>query len=149
MNGEVVHKENMPQNMASWDLVYHMLRANVDGVNSEYCQVPKGDQDDGRVKHLHGHRVTGLKEKNDKVLVQYVTNDGRNGELEADLVIGADGPGSTVRSILAPGIERENAGYVAIRGTVPENEASPKTQATLKKSHHVLPRAGHLDCELS
>jgi 2-polyprenyl-6-methoxyphenol hydroxylase-like FAD-dependent oxidoreductase len=126
-DGEIVHKEDMRQNMTSWDLVYHMLRANVDGVKSDYCEVPEDDNNDGRVKHLHGHKVTGLNEKGEKIVVQYETHDGKNGEMEADLVIGADGPSSTIRSILTPNVERKYAGYVALRGTVTETEVSPKT----------------------
>lgn len=126
-DGEVVHKEDMRQNMTSWDLVYHMLRANVDGVKSEYCEVPKEDANESRVKHLHGHKVTGLEEREDKVVVKYDIQDGPSGEMEADLVIGADGPSSTIRSVLTPGVERKYAGYVALRGTVPENDVTPKT----------------------
>ncbi|KAF2819293.1 monooxygenase [Ophiobolus disseminans] len=127
-NGKVVHYEDVRQNMTSWDLVYHMLRANVDGVKSAYCEVPDEDKDDGRVKHLHGHKVTGLKEKEDKMVVNYEASDGNEGEMEADLVIGADGPSSTVRSLLAPQVERKYAGYVALRGTVQEDEASPEAR---------------------
>jgi 2-polyprenyl-6-methoxyphenol hydroxylase-like FAD-dependent oxidoreductase len=132
-DGEIVHKEDMQQNMTSWDLVYHMLRANVDGVKSDYCEVPKEDADEKRVKHLHGHKVTGLEEKGDKVVVRYETPEGDKGEMEADLVVGADGPSSTIRSILTPNVERTYAGYVALRGTVPENEASPKTLEAFKE----------------
>jgi 2-polyprenyl-6-methoxyphenol hydroxylase-like FAD-dependent oxidoreductase len=124
-DGEIIHKEDTNQYMTSWDLVYHVLRANVDGVKSDYCEVPKEDANDGKVKHLHGHKVTGLGEERDKVIVQYETNEGKSGEMEADLVIGADGPSSTIRSMLTPNVERKYAGYVALRGTVPENEASP------------------------
>lgn len=74
--GEIVHKEDMRQNMTSWDLVYHMLRANVDGVKSEYCEVPMEDANESRVKHLHGHKVTGLEEKGDKMVIRFDTNDG-------------------------------------------------------------------------
>ncbi|KAJ4298202.1 hypothetical protein N0V90_006101 [Kalmusia sp. IMI 367209] len=46
-DGEIVHKEDMVQNMTSWDLVYYMLRANVDYVESEYCKVPERRTDEG------------------------------------------------------------------------------------------------------
>jgi 2-polyprenyl-6-methoxyphenol hydroxylase-like FAD-dependent oxidoreductase len=127
-DGEIVHKEDMRQNMTSWDLVYHMLRANVDGVKSDYCEVPKEDEKDDSVKHLHGHKVIGLEEKDDKVVIQYETTEGKKGKMDADLVIGADGPSSMIRTILTPGVERKYAGYVALRGTVPENSVSPKTR---------------------
>lgn len=126
-DGQIVHKEDMRQNMTSWDLVYHMLRANVDGVESEYCDVPKDDESAGIVKHLHGHKVTAVHDKGDKMIVHYEKNNGITGEVEADLIIGADGPSSTIRSILAPTVERTYAGYVALRGTVREDEVSPNT----------------------
>ncbi|OAK97040.1 FAD/NAD(P)-binding domain-containing protein [Phaeosphaeriaceae sp. SRC1lsM3a] len=156
--GEIVHKEDMRQNMTSWDLVYHMLRANVDGVKSEYCEVSMEDANESRVKHLHGHKVTGLEEKGDKMVIRFDTNDGSrlkmqvkqqvsrplsnnifsqkqadpklgaNREMEADLVIGADGPSSTIRSLFAPDVERKYAGYVALRGTVSENDVTAKTR---------------------
>ncbi|KAH7346943.1 hypothetical protein BKA66DRAFT_433203, partial [Pyrenochaeta sp. MPI-SDFR-AT-0127] len=126
-HGEIIHKEDMRQNMTSWDLVYHMLRANVDEVKSEYCEVPKEDELASKVTHLHGHKVVGLEEDGDKVIAKYETVEGTKGEMLADLVIGADGPSSTIRSILDPDVERTYAGYVALRGTVPEADVRPKT----------------------
>ena len=129
-DGKVVHKEDMKQNMTSWDLAYYMLRANVDGLESAYCKVPEIDDGSAKVKHLHGHRVTGLWEQNEKggkLVVEFETSDSEKGSVEADLVIGADGPSSTIRSIFAPDAERKYAGYVALRGTVREDSVSPQT----------------------
>jgi 2-polyprenyl-6-methoxyphenol hydroxylase-like FAD-dependent oxidoreductase len=131
-DGEIIHKEDMTQNMTSWDLAYYMLRANIDGIKSEYCDVPKDDESTSTITHLHGHRVTGLQEKGDKILVQYETSDGK-GEMETDLVIGADGPSSAIRSLFAPDVKRTYAGYVALRGTVREDEVSPKTLEAFKE----------------
>ncbi|KAJ4363676.1 hypothetical protein N0V83_009972 [Neocucurbitaria cava] len=142
-DGEIVHKEDMRQNMTSWDLVYYMLRANVDGVKSDYCEVPKQDDSrEGHVTHLHGHKVTGVEEKGDKVVVKYETNKGKAGEMTADLVIGADGPSSTIRSILAPDVERTYAGYVALRGTVREDSVSPKTREAFSERFTFFHAAG-------
>lgn len=132
-DGDVVHREDMVQNMTSWDLTYYMLRANFDGVKSEYCDVPDPVDTDGKVQHLHGHKVTGTKERGPKVEVIYTTNDGKEGIIEADLVVGADGPSSTVRSLFHPEVKRKYAGYVALRGTVPEDEVSPKTLEAFKE----------------
>jgi 2-polyprenyl-6-methoxyphenol hydroxylase-like FAD-dependent oxidoreductase len=44
------------------------------------------------------------------------------------MVIGADGPSSTVRKILQPDVERTYAGYCALRGTIPENGVSVATK---------------------
>ncbi|KAF2106870.1 hypothetical protein BDV96DRAFT_558400 [Lophiotrema nucula] len=126
-DGEIVHKEDMVQNMTSWDLVYYMLRANFDGVASKYCEVPERREGDGACRHLHGHKVVDVREEGEKVAVVYTTHEGKEGTMLADLVIGADGPSSTVRSIFQPGVQRTYAGYCALRGTVPENDVSDKT----------------------
>jgi 2-polyprenyl-6-methoxyphenol hydroxylase-like FAD-dependent oxidoreductase len=118
----------MVQNMTSWDLVYYMLRANVDGVESAYCGVPEQRAEDGEVKHLHGHKLTGIEEDGSKVQVSYQTVEGHEGTLEADLVIGADGPSSTVRNIFDPTLKRTYAGYVALRGTIREDAVTPATR---------------------
>jgi 2-polyprenyl-6-methoxyphenol hydroxylase-like FAD-dependent oxidoreductase len=47
--------------------------------------------------------------------------DGR--EEGCNLLIGADGPGSTVRQALLPGVRSEYAGYVAWRGVMAEHDA--------------------------
>ncbi|CAI6334770.1 unnamed protein product [Periconia digitata] len=127
-DGEIVHKEDMVQNMTSWDLAYYILRANVDGVKSEYCEIPAEFEGEKRVRHLHDHKVTGIRDEGAIVVVSYTTTGGQKEEMEADLVIGADGPSSTIRSILHPPTQRTYAGYVALRGTVPEEDVTPKTR---------------------
>jgi 2,6-dihydroxypyridine 3-monooxygenase len=49
----------------------------------------------------------------------------------ADLLVCADGVGSTARARLIPGVAPEYAGYVAWRGTLPERDASPATRRAL------------------
>jgi 2-polyprenyl-6-methoxyphenol hydroxylase-like FAD-dependent oxidoreductase len=122
----------MVQNMTSWDLVYYMLRANVDYVDTAYCKVPSRQSGEAEVRHLHGHKLTGLEGDGGKVSVAYTTKDGEEGSIQADLVIGADGPSSTIRSLLQPDVQRTYAGYVALRGTVREDEVSPKTLEAFK-----------------
>ena len=126
--GNIVHRVDMVQNMTSWDLVYHMLRANFDGVKSKYCKVPEPLEGDGAAKHLHGHTVTDIRKEKDKVAVTYKTAEGKEGEYLADFVVGADGPSSTIRSILVPGVTRTYAGYCALRGTVPEEDVSDQAR---------------------
>jgi 2-polyprenyl-6-methoxyphenol hydroxylase-like FAD-dependent oxidoreductase len=133
-NGDIVHREDMKQNMTSWDLAYYILRANVDGLENAYCDVPKTEDSETEVKHLHGHRFTGLWEQESnrgRLVVEYETSDKVKGSVEADLVIGADGPSSTIRNIFSPGVERKYAGYVALRGTVREDSVTPKTLEAL------------------
>jgi 2-polyprenyl-6-methoxyphenol hydroxylase-like FAD-dependent oxidoreductase len=51
--------------------------------------------------------------------------------VEADLLIGADGFRSTVRSAIMPGLEPGYAGYIAWRGMVEETELSPALHAEI------------------
>ena len=115
--------------MTSWDLLYYLLRANFDGVESKYCDVPSPQEGEGKAEYRYGCTVTGLRDIGNKgVEVEYQDHDGKTSTTTADMVIGADGPSSTVRKILLPEVKREYAGYVAWRGTVPESEASPEAQ---------------------
>jgi 2-polyprenyl-6-methoxyphenol hydroxylase-like FAD-dependent oxidoreductase len=122
--GEVIHEEKMRQTMTSWDLCYYMLRANYDHVKSEYCDVPGPQRGDGKIDYRYGCTVTGFEEEGNGVRVDYTTVDGEEKSVHGDILVGADGPSSTIRKIIHPEIERIYQGYVVIRGTVPENEAS-------------------------
>jgi 2-polyprenyl-6-methoxyphenol hydroxylase-like FAD-dependent oxidoreductase len=101
-DGSVSQEGPMPQAMTSWDALYRKLRAACD--------------DD----HYHtGIRLVGFDATDEKVTARF---DGGREEV-GDLLIGADGPGSTVRRILLPDVQSEYAGYVAWRGVVLEHHA--------------------------
>ena len=52
-----------------------------------------------------------------------LVNEGsRGGQIEADLVIAADGSASFIRRILQPELKPKYTGYVAWRGTVLESD---------------------------
>ena len=124
-NGEVVHKTDVVQSMTSWDLAYYLMRANYDGVKSLYCDVPDPAPGHGKSTHLHDHCVTSVEDAGSAgVRVFWKTRTGEEGSHFGDVLIGADGPSSTIRQILRPEVRRTYAGYCALRGTVPENEAS-------------------------
>lgn len=125
--------------MTSWDLSYYLLRANYDGVESEYCKVPAAHPEDGKAVHLHDHKVIDLHDEGDRVKVVFEKKNGERGSISGDLVVGADGPSSTIRNLFIPEVERKYAGYCALRGTVPEEEA---TEAARKVSTH----RGLIDC---
>lgn len=126
LEGNVIHREQSVLMMTSWDLLYYLLRANFDRVESEYCKLlPEPIEGEGEVKYEYGHLVTGLEEKKDRMEIEFEDRDGKQGSTSADLVIGADGANSTIRKILSPEVRRQYAGYVAWRGTIPETEASP------------------------
>jgi 2-polyprenyl-6-methoxyphenol hydroxylase-like FAD-dependent oxidoreductase len=131
--GGVIHREHKQQQMTSWDLLYHLLRANFDGVESEYAKVPPAEDGEGTVSYEYGCKVMDVHapEGNSTELdmsnpVRITYQDRNNNELvaDADLLIAADGPSSAIRAKYNPEIKRTYAGYVAWRGTVPEDRVS-------------------------
>jgi 2-polyprenyl-6-methoxyphenol hydroxylase-like FAD-dependent oxidoreductase len=99
-DGSALQEGPMPQAMTSWDALYRKLRAAF------------GDE------HYHsGIRLVGFDKTKDEVTARF---DGGQ-EVVCDLLIGADGPGSTVRQQLLPSVQSEYAGYVAWRGVVAED----------------------------
>ena len=107
------------------------MRANYDRVESAYLdggQLPEEKPSDGKVNYRYGSTVTNITDEGSHVRIQFKQKheDGSETEdsLTTKLLVAADGPSSTIRAILEPEIERDYAGYVVIRGTVPEPEAS-------------------------
>ena len=129
--GEVVKHIGVEQVLSSWECIYYRLRANFDGLVSDYVPNPPKKDVAGEEKavYVHGKNLTGLREAGQKVLVEYADHDGQEGAMEVDLVIAADGASSTVRQILEPTVERKYAGFCGWRGTVPENEISKEAKA--------------------
>lgn len=101
-DGSVAQEGPMPQAMTSWDMLYRKLRA----------AFPDN-------RYHTGVRLTEFETGGDMVSARF--EDGR--EEVCDLLVGADGPGSTVRQQLLPDVRSEYAGYVAWRGVVLEHEA--------------------------
>lgn len=111
-DGSVRSNDYAPQMQTSWSLIYSALRGVFD------------DQ------HYHrGKRFVELTQDTDR---QQVTAEFDDGSLvTGDLLIGADGSGSTVRSQLWPEAQPTYAGYLAWRGLVPENEMSKASRKWL------------------
>ncbi|CAD6575723.1 MAG: hypothetical protein ASARMPREDX12_007457 [Alectoria sarmentosa] len=130
LQGNQIYEEGTVQKMTSWDLLYYLLRANFDGVESGYCKVPEPLETDGQGTYGYGHMVKNVKDLGEQVEIEYEDKRGEVDTTTADMVIGADGPSSTLRKILLPAVKRDYAGYVAWRGTVPEQEASPMAKET-------------------
>lgn len=134
--GNEIHIEHHAQQMTSWDLLYNVLRANFDGnTGSAPCTSPPKAPTDGQASYEYGSTVTNIARcPNDRVSITYTTASGTQ-HLEADILIAADGPSSTIRSLpalaLSPAPERTYAGYVAWRGTVPEAHLSPAATTAL------------------
>ncbi|KAB5527916.1 monooxygenase [Coniochaeta sp. 2T2.1] len=131
-DGNVVHSVNANHNMTSWDLTYHILRANYDGVGSPYCDVPPPNPDHGMAIHMHDRTVTGVQKHGEGVCVSWrcTSDPSVTGTIAADRLIGADGPNSFIRSLFVPNLGRKYAGYCALRGTVVEHEASDTARET-------------------
>ncbi|KAH8901181.1 FAD/NAD(P)-binding domain-containing protein [Thozetella sp. PMI_491] len=117
-SGDHIRRENTPQRMSSWDLIYHICRANFDRYKSDYIKEYDLSVDvpgEGTASYEYGRLVT----------ISY-----KSTYATADFVVIADGASSTVRKALCPSApERTYAGYVAFRGTVPESELSPEAKA--------------------
>lgn len=120
MDGSV---EERQQRMTSWDLLYHLLRWRVEGLQSEYVDGLDADQRP-KATYENGCTVTALEEAGNMVKLTWSHKDHGEQTSEADLVIAADGASSTIRRLIKPDVERKYVGYVAWRGTVPENELS-------------------------
>jgi 2-polyprenyl-6-methoxyphenol hydroxylase-like FAD-dependent oxidoreductase len=58
-------------------------------------------------------------------------------ELQADVVISADGPSSIVRTKYLPHYPRRTVGYVTWRGVVPERDVSEATRELLQRASNV------------
>ncbi|KAJ4315083.1 hypothetical protein N0V94_006137 [Neodidymelliopsis sp. IMI 364377] len=123
--GSVIDRENKEQHMTSWDLLYHLLRANFDGIESEYAKAPIPEAQEGTTTYDYGHQVVNVNFKNTEPLsIKAKTSNGDTVAIDADMLIGADGPSSMVRKFIDANVQRKYAGYVAWRGTVPEQEVS-------------------------
>jgi 2-polyprenyl-6-methoxyphenol hydroxylase-like FAD-dependent oxidoreductase len=134
--GKVIDREEREQQMTSWDTLYNLLRTNFDGTKTDVAAPPPREPGDGAVEYAYGRKVTGFKDlgPGSGVSVTSVpTADDRGGERTetADLLIASDGASSTIRATLLPEVKRTYAGYVAWRGTCPEDVLSPETKDTL------------------
>ena len=123
--------------MTSWDLLYHLLRANFDGSPSDYCKVPQPVEGDGTAEYKVGYDITGVRETEDGIEISWKRSHHASsgdtngtGTFTTPLLLAADGPSSTLRRHLLPDVKREYTGYVAWRGTVNESNLSESTRST-------------------
>ena len=133
----------------SWDTLYYRLRANYDGLQSDYVpEPPNREKGDGKATYENGCTVTNLKHGDGVVTLDFERSidGGGGGTLHADLVIVADGPGSGIRRMIYPNAERKYVGYAAWRGTILESDVSGEAKALFGsccnffnyKSGHIL-----------
>jgi 2-polyprenyl-6-methoxyphenol hydroxylase-like FAD-dependent oxidoreductase len=124
--GTIVDSQTCTQVMGSWDVLYHVLRAHFDGLASVYCECPGRIPGDGDAVYEFDRKVMGVEVEDggDVVEVRAVSESSEMSVFRADLVIGADGPSSSVRRYLEPSVSRRYGGYVAWRGVVNEGDVS-------------------------
>jgi 2-polyprenyl-6-methoxyphenol hydroxylase-like FAD-dependent oxidoreductase len=115
-DGSIAHQQLMPQMQTSWNTLYNTLMAGF--------------------PQAHYHRAAeliGLNQHEQRVSARFA--DGR--EAEGDLLIGADGAGSTVRQLLLPGMKPSYSGYVVWRGLIEERQL-PESAARLLRENFVF-----------
>jgi 2-polyprenyl-6-methoxyphenol hydroxylase-like FAD-dependent oxidoreductase len=108
--GNIIFTGPLPQAATNWDTLYYRLRANFDGLRSTYCEVPNSRIGDGKAVYMDGSTVHSIQETKNRVRVSYRDLSGQTEGIEADLVIAADGPNSTIRQILLPDVKRDYVG---------------------------------------
>ncbi|HZD64534.1 MAG TPA: hypothetical protein VE152_00380, partial [Acidimicrobiales bacterium] len=100
-DGTVVHDEAHVYRFSSWNTVYRALLE---------CF--------GQDRYCLGRELVAFHDTGETVRLSFTTGD----TTEVDLLVCADGVGSTARASLLPDVRPRYAGYVAWRGTVPEAE---------------------------
>ena len=102
--GAVSQRMHVPQTQISWDLLYSAVASKL-----------------GSDNYVLGKPVRSVREEGGSSVIEF-----DDGSTEAvDLVIGADGIGSVVRSAINADAISRYAGYVAWRGLVPERALPP------------------------
>jgi 2-polyprenyl-6-methoxyphenol hydroxylase-like FAD-dependent oxidoreductase len=101
--------QEMPQQMTSWGLIYRALRKVFP--DSNYHQ---------------GIALNGFSQTDRGIIAKFAGAD----DVNADILVGADGSRSVVRQNLMPEVKPLYAGYVAWRGVVPEGLANVRLSKT-------------------
>jgi hypothetical protein len=127
------------RDITSWDTYYFRLRACFDQyASSYYPHPPQPKETDGRALYVCRRKVLDMfpSSETDRGMILSTLNFDNQEvtQTKADVVIGADGPDSFVRSKYLPAVKREYVGYIAWRGTVPESEVSMSTREIFKRS---------------
>jgi 2,6-dihydroxypyridine 3-monooxygenase len=119
-DGSVQHEQRHRYRFSSWNTIYRSLLSLLDA---------------GR--YQLGTEVTGFAKQRGTVTVTLGTGQ----RVECDLLVCADGVGSPARARLLPAVRPAYSGYVAWRGTVPEQDLSPGTRKVLGDAltYQVLP----------
>jgi 2-polyprenyl-6-methoxyphenol hydroxylase-like FAD-dependent oxidoreductase len=117
----------MPQRFTSWNAIYQTLRS----------AFPEE-------RYHPGSTLIGFTQADGRVVARFA----ERGEVEADLLVCADGSQSETRRQLLPDVEPRYAGYVAWRGTLEEECAPPELVQFFEHSFTFCQArsAGHILC---
>jgi len=105
-DGSVQDNRPAPQMQTSWSLIYATMKESFGNENYHRGRVLKSIEQDEEAKTVTAVFEDGSRET-------------------GDLLVGADGNGSTVRQLIWPDEQPTYAGYLAWRGLIPENELTP------------------------
>jgi 2,6-dihydroxypyridine 3-monooxygenase len=124
-DGALLHDAEHHYRFSSWNTVYRSLLAHLRRIDAGAYQL--------------GSELLSVEQTADAVIGTYGDGSTRS----TDLLIGADGIGSTVRRHLHPDVAPQYAGYVAWRGTCPETALDPETRSALSDAitYHVGTRS--------
>lgn len=109
-DGSIQHQSDSRQTQTSWSLIYTVMKDTF------------GDE-----RYHRGKTLVEIAEDDTSKTVTAIFNDGTTAT--GDLLIGADGNGSTVRQWLWPEAQPTYAGYVAWRGLVAEKDVPQDAKA--------------------
>lgn len=109
-DNEVVHEQAHRYRFSSWTTIYRLLLQSFD-----------------RERYRLGHEMTNWTTDENGVEVRFAASR----PFKADLLICADGVGSSARKKLQPEAHARYAGYVAWRGILPEGDLDPTLLARL------------------
>lgn len=127
-----------PRASSSWDALYFRLRANFDGLRSDYYPEPTSSgPHDGKVTYDSGMQVKDLRPSGDRVMVEIENSEsGKVQQAHPDLVLAADGSISSVRQkfLQRSANQRSDPGYVVWRGVVPEMDVSGSTRRCFQEN---------------
>ena len=109
-DGSIAQPMPMRQTLTSWNLLYGSMRRHFPA------------------EHYHqGKNLTEISQDRTQVTATFADGTRETG----DLLVGADGPTSTIRQLLLPDYTPQYAGYVAYRGLVDEGKLDPATAKLL------------------
>jgi 2-polyprenyl-6-methoxyphenol hydroxylase-like FAD-dependent oxidoreductase len=109
-DGSIAQKMAMRQTLTSWNLLYGLMRRHFPA------------------EHYHqGKNLSKISQDETQVTAIFADGTRETG----DLLVGADGPTSTIRHLLLPDYTPQYAGYVAYRGLVDEGKLDSATAKLL------------------